>query len=118
MRFSARWRNTFSSQVESHLRDAGAVMIGEALAAELALECSAGLPRAGGPRVSPRLLGECCAWLDIYAASIGVEAERALVRAGPQAALTLVEEARDYALRTERPALVLVSAPIRCRSAR
>ena len=58
-----------------------------------------GLPRAGGPRVSPRLLGECCAWLDIYAASIGVEAERALVRAGPQAALTLVEEARDYALR-------------------
>ena len=97
----------------SHLRDAGAVMIGEALAAELELECSAGLPRAGGPRVSPRLLGECCAWLDIYAASIAVEAELALVRAGPQAALTLVEDAREYALRTERPALARFLSALR-----
>ena len=97
----------------SHLRDAGAVMIGEALAAELELECSAGLPRAGGPRVSPRLLGECCAWLDIYAASIGVEVELALVRAGPQAALTLVEDAREYALRTGRSALARFLAALR-----
>ena len=89
----------------SHLRDAGAVMIGEVLARELVFERSAGAPRLEGPRVSPRLLGECIAWLDIYAASIGVEAELALLRGGPQAALALVEDAREYAHRTERPAL-------------
>ena len=89
----------------SHLRDAGAVMIGEALAAEFELERSAGAPRRGGPRVSPRLLGECSAWLDIYAASIGVGAELALWRGGPEAALSFVDDAREYARRTERPAL-------------
>ena len=89
----------------SHLRDAGAVMIGEALAAELALECAAEAPRLDAQPVSPRLLGRCSAWLDIYAASIGVQAELALANGGPQAALALVEEAREYARRTERPAL-------------
>ena len=97
----------------SHLRDAGAVMIGEALAAELALERSAGAPRLNGARVSPRLLGECSAWLDIYAASIGVGAELALVRGGPQAALTLVGDAREYARRTERPALTRFLSALR-----
>ena len=53
----------------SHLRDAGAVMIGEVLAAELEFERSAGAPRVHGPQVSPRLLGECSAWLDVYACS-------------------------------------------------
>ncbi len=97
----------------SHLRDAGAVMIGEALAAELALECTAGAPPPGGPRVSPRLLGECTAWLDIYAASIGVGAEVELVRGGPGAALALVEDAREYARRTGRPALARFLAALR-----
>ncbi len=97
----------------SHLRDAGAVMIGEVLAAELALECSAGAPWLDGPRVSPRLLGECSAWLDIYAASIGAGADLELLRGGPQAALTLVEDAREYARRTERPALTRFLSALR-----
>ena len=97
----------------SHLRNAGAVMIGEALAAELALECTAGAPRLDGPRVSPRLLGECTAWLDIYAASIGVGAELAIERGGPPAALALVEDALDYARRTGRTALVRFLSALR-----
>lgn len=88
----------------SHLRDAGAVVIAEVLAAELALERSAGVDDAG-TRLSPRVLGECGAWLDIYLASIGVEVERERVRGGPQAALPLVEDALEYARRTERPQL-------------
>ncbi len=88
----------------SHLRDAGAVIIGEVLAAELALERSAGMPPES-TRVSPRLLGECGAWLDIYTASIWVEVERELVRGGPEVALRLVEDALEYARRTERPLL-------------
>ncbi len=97
----------------SHLRDAGAVMIGEVLAAELELECSAGVPRVAGARLTPRLLGECGAWLDIYAASIGGEVELALVRGNPQEALRLVEDAREYALRTERPGLTRWLAALR-----
>ena len=97
----------------SHLRDAGAVMIGEALAAELELERSAGAPRLDGPRVSPRLLGKCSAWLDIYAASIGVRTELELLRGGPSAALALVEDAREYARRTERPALARFLSALR-----
>ena len=99
----------------SHLRDAGTVMIGEALAAELALERSAGAPRLDAPTVSPRLLGRCSAWLDIYAASIGVRADLALDRAGPEAALALVEDARDYAQRTGRPALARFLSALRVR---
>ena len=97
----------------SFLRDAGAVMIGEALVAELALERTAGAVRAGGPRASPRLLGECTAWFDIYAASIGVGAELELLRAGPAAALALVEDAREYARRTARPALARFLSALR-----
>ena len=53
--------------------------------------------------MSPRwLLGECCALLDIYAASIGVETE-----------LALVEDGHEYALRTERPALARLLAALR-----
>ena len=97
----------------SHLRDAGAVIIGEALAAELELERAVSAPRLDAARVSPRLLGECTAWLDIYAASIGVAAEVKLVRAGPEAALALVEDAREYARRTERPALARFLSALR-----
>ena len=89
----------------SHLRDAGAMMLGEVLAAELALERSAGAVHIDGARLSPRLLGECVAWLDIYAASADVGAELALLHGGAPAALTLVEDTREYARRTERPPL-------------
>lgn len=97
----------------SHLREAGKVMTGEALAAELAFERSAGAPRLDAARVSPRLLGRCMAGLDIYAASIGVRAELALLRGGPQAALALVEDAREYARRTERPLLARFLSALR-----
>ena len=89
----------------SHLRDAGAMMLGEVLAAELALERSAGAVHIDEARLSPRLLGECVAWLDIYAASADVGAELALLHGGAPAALTLVEDTREYARRTERPPL-------------
>ena len=89
----------------SHLRDAGALMLGEVLAAELAFERTGGAQAAGGTRLSPRLLGECGAWLDVYAASIEVETERALLQDGQPAALALVEDARTYARRTGRPSL-------------
>ena len=97
----------------SHLRDAGAVMIGEVLAAELELERSAGTPHLDGARVSPRLLGECSAWLDIYAANTEVGAELELLLAGPSAALALVEDACEYARRTERPALARFLSALR-----
>ena len=97
----------------SHLRDTGAIMIGEALAAELELERSAGTPSVTAARLSPRLLGECGAWLDIYAASIGVEVELELVRGSTQAALRLVEDAGEYARRTERPGLARWLAALR-----
>ena len=97
----------------SHLRDAGAVMIGEVLAAELELERSAGEPRLDRARVSPRLLGECSAWLDVYAANTAVRAELALMRRGPAAALALVEDAREYARHTERPALARFLSALR-----
>ena len=97
----------------SHLRDAGAVIIGEVLAAELEFELTAGALRMDAARVSPRLLGECTAWLDIYAASIGAGAELALLSGGPQAALALVDDAREYARRTERPALARFLSALR-----
>ncbi|MCY4478933.1 MAG: hypothetical protein OXB97_03470, partial [Rhodospirillales bacterium] len=97
----------------SHLRDAGAVIVGEALSAELALERSAGAPRVRGPAVSPRVLGECAAWFDVYAASLGVAAELALLRGGSGAALALVEDAREYARRTGRTALARFLAALR-----
>ena len=97
----------------SHLRDAGAVMIAETLAAELEFERSAGVLRLDGPRVSPRLLGRCNAWLDVYAASIGVRAELALLHGGPQAALSSAEDACEYARRTGRPALVRFLSALR-----
>ena len=82
------------------------MMLGEVLAAELAFERSAGavLQRHATP-LSPRLLGECGAWLDIYAASTEVGTELALRHGGAPAALALVEDTREYARRTERASL-------------
>ena len=97
----------------SHLRDAGAVMIGKVLETELELERSAGSPRLEGARVSPRLLGECGAWFDIYAANAGVEAELALLRGDSSSAVAFVEDAREYARRTERPALARLLSALR-----
>ena len=66
----------------SHLRDAGAMMLGEVLSAELAFERLPVAASVEGARLSPRLLGECGAWLDIYAASAEVGAELELLRNG------------------------------------
>ena len=89
------------------------VMIGEALSAELEVERSAGALWVDGPQVSPRLLGRCFAWLDVYAASTGSRVELALLSGGPEAALALVEDAREYARRTERPALARFLSALR-----
>lgn len=97
----------------SHLRDSGAVMIGDVLAAELELERSTGIPHLDGVRVSPRLLGECSAFLDVYTVNAAVGAELALLHGGQQAALALVEDALDYAHRTERPALARFGSALR-----
>ena len=97
----------------NHLRDAGTVMLADALAAELEFERTAGAPRPNGPRASPRSLGQCGAWLDVYAASIGVGAETALLCAGPEAALALVNDAREYARTTERPQLAQFLSALR-----
>ena len=97
----------------SHLRDAGAVMLGEVLSTELEFERTAGVPQRHGQRVSPRLLGQCGAWLDIYAAGIGVEAETALLHADPEAARALLEGARDYARETGRPQLARFLSALR-----
>ena len=95
----------------SHLRDAGAMMLGQVLSAELALERSTGAVCVDGAELSPRLLGECGAWLDIYAANVEVRAELALLRGDAQAALGVVSQALAHAQRTEREPLArLISA--------
>ena len=86
----------------SHLRDAGALLLGQVLSAELAFERSTGAELMEGTQLSPRVLGETSAWLDIYAASTEVRAELALLRGGMQAALAVVDQARDHARLTER----------------
>ena len=97
----------------SHLRDAGAMMLGEVLATELAFERQPFAASVEGARLSPRLLGECGAWLDIYAASAEVGAEVELKCRGAEAALELVEDARDYARRTGRAPLERFLAALR-----
>ncbi len=89
----------------SHLRDAGAMMLGDVLAAELEFERWAAAASVDGALQSPRLLGECGAWFDIYAASAEVGAELDLLRGDVPAALALVEDARDCARRTGRAPL-------------
>ena len=89
----------------SHLRDAGTMMLGQVLSAELALERSTGAPGAEGTDLSPQVLGECGAWLDIYAASTEVRAELALLRGDAQAARAAIEQALEHARRTERTQL-------------
>ncbi|MYE59383.1 MAG: hypothetical protein F4X35_07405 [Alphaproteobacteria bacterium] len=97
----------------SHLRDAGTMMLGQVLSAELALERSAGAVASEGAELSPQVLGECGAWLDIYAASAEVRAELALLRGDAQAARAVVEQALEHARRTERTQLVRFLSALR-----
>ena len=88
-----------------HLGNAGTVMFGEILMAELELERGAHTPAPRQPPVSPRLLGECGAWLDVYAANTCIAAELALHDGGVDRALAVVENAGEFARATERWAL-------------
>ena len=95
------------------LGDAGTTIIGNVLVAELELERSAGTPRLQVAPVSSRLLSECGAWLDIYAANTGVAAELALHHGGDAQALNVVDAALEFARRTERTALVRLLSAMR-----
>ena len=101
----ARYERALGVARASHLRDAGALMLGGVLAAELAFERSGGAMAVDGTQLSPRLLGECGAWLDIFAASTEVGTEVALLQGGARTALARVEDACAYARSTGRESL-------------
>ena len=86
----------------SHRRDSGAMVLGQVLSTELELERSARAVRIRAAQLTPQVLGECGAWLDIYAANTELGAELAMLRKGPRAALTVVDRAREHARRTQR----------------
>ena len=85
-----------------NLGDTSTVLFGEILTAELALERRAAPTGLGLAPTSVSVLAECGAWFDIYAAGIGVAAELALHEQGADAALGVVDDARDYARATGR----------------
>ena len=89
-----------------YLRDSGAVVLGGVLKAELAFERSGFATQIKAAGASPRLLGESGAPLQVYAANFGLAVEAALWTGRPDKALALVEDAREYALRTSRSPLV------------
>ena len=93
--------------------DTGMVMFGTLLRAELNLERSAAAPVLSTTPVSARLLGEYGAWFDVYAASVGVASELAFDHLGPAEALATVERAREFALATDRAALVRLLGALR-----
>ncbi len=97
----------------THLGNATSVIVGEILMAELELERSARTSSPHAPRFAPRLLGECGAWLDVYAANTGVAAELALEHGGVDSALAAVESATSFARATERSALVTLLSALR-----
>ena len=97
----------------SHLRQGGGMMIGEVLMAELEVESSARNLSLDESRVSPRELGERTACFDVYAASIAVRAELALMRDDPEAALDRVEDTREYARTRGRTALERFASGLR-----
>ena len=96
-----------------HLRDARAMMLGQVLVEELEFERSAGTLRIKGAKLSPRLLGECGAWLDIYFAHAEVSTELARLRGGPHAALAVIGQAYDFARRTGREAFTRFLSALR-----
>ena len=87
------------------MRDSGAVVLGGILKAELAFERSGFATQIKAAGASPRLLGESGAPFQVYAANFGLAVEAALRTGRPDKALALVEDAREYALRTSRPPL-------------
>ena len=96
---------------QGHVGDTGMVMVGTQLKAELELERCAGAPRLTFMPVSARLLGECFAWFDIFAASVGVASELAWQHGRREQAMTTIDQARQFAHATDRAALVrLLSA--------
>ena len=88
-----------------YLRDSGAVVLGGILKAELAFERSGFATQNKPASASPRLLGESGAPFQVYAANFGLAVDAALWHRRPDKALALVEDAREYALRTSRPPL-------------
>ena len=96
-----------------NLGDATTVKVAEILAAELEFERSTTVPQQRPPLVSARLLCECGAWLDVYAANTGVASELALQASGFESALSVVENALEFARETDRPALVRIAAALR-----
>ena len=88
-----------------YLRDSGAVVLGGILKAELAFERSGFATQNKPAGASPRLLGESGAPFQGYAANFGLAVDAALWYGRPEKALALVEDAREYALRTSRPPL-------------
>lgn len=102
-------------QAKGHyLRDSGAVEFGRILKDELALE-RRGVVDIKPSQVSPRLLGESAATFQIYAASLGVAVQWALCVGKVDNALAVLEEARDYALRSRRPVLAKFVSALRVR---
>ena len=97
----------------SHRRDAGAMVLGQVLSTELELQRSARALRIRGAQLTPQVLGECGAWLDVYAANTELGAELAMLRKGPRAALTVVDRAREHARRTQRVPLARLLSALR-----
>ena len=95
------------------LADTAVEMVGEILKTELAFERDARTGRQRTTLPSPRLLGECGAWLDIYAASTGIAVEQALLEGDTSRALAVVQAAREFATATERVAFVRFLAATR-----
>ena len=89
-----------------HLGNAGTVMVGEILTAELEMELGARTPFRHRLSTSLRLLSEGGAWLDVYAASVVLESEVALAEGGVEEALAVVDNATKFARATERSALL------------
>lgn len=98
---AARWYSHGLADARKRgLGDSSVAMLGEVLAAELELERSAGPPALRPP--PPSVLGECGAWLDVYAAATGVAADLAQHERGVDGALHVVDDVREYARRTNR----------------
>lgn len=97
----------------SRSHDPGAVLLGQVLSAELELECSVSPTGIEELPLSPRQLGECGAWLDIYAAYAEVGTELAFERDGAAPALAAIDRMREHARRTERERLARFLSALR-----
>ena len=93
--------------------DTGMVMFGTLFRAELELERSAATAAPTTTPVSIRLLGEYGAWFDVYAAGVGVGWELACDRVSHAEAVATIERASEFALATDRPALVRLLGALR-----